>query len=151
MLASRWARLGAAILDAIPLMIVGVPLLILLGFVIDRASNIEQALVRDHSVALQGVMALGMFVVFVAINGLLIYRRQQTIGKMLLGIKVVRDDGSPLTGNRYLFVRYLPIYLIGQVPVIGGLFGLIDALLIFRSNKKCLHDDIAKTMVVRCR
>ena len=40
------------------------------------------------------------------------------------------------------------MWAISIIPVIGSLVGLIDALLIFRDNRRCLHDNIADTMVV---
>ena len=41
-----------------------------------------------------------------------------------------------------------PWGLLGLVPLIGWLFALADALLIFRDSRKCLHDNIADTIVV---
>ena len=36
-----------------------------------------------------------------------------------------------------------------MIPVLGNLISLVDAILIFREEHNCLHDDIAKTRVVR--
>jgi hypothetical protein len=35
-----------------------------------------------------------------------------------------------------------------MIPGIGNLFSFADALLIFRSNRKCAHDEFAATKVV---
>ena len=35
-----------------------------------------------------------------------------------------------------------------MVPFVGGLVSLVDALLIFRDDRRCLHDEIADTIVV---
>ena len=39
-------------------------------------------------------------------------------------------------------------WVIASVPLVGSLYALVDALLIFRSSRKCLHDTIADTIVV---
>ena len=39
--------------------------------------------------------------------------------------------------------------LLSLVPVIGWIYAIVDALLIFRDSRKCLHDNIADTIVVR--
>jgi len=35
------------------------------------------------------------------------------------------------------------------VPGIGQIYSIVDALLIFRQSRKCLHDNIADTIVVK--
>jgi len=50
---------------------------------------------------------------------------------------------------RILGLRYGIGYLANLVPVVGALFGLIDCLLIFRQSRRCLHDQIADTIVIR--
>jgi len=142
--ASRWLRLGGAILDSL---IVGVPAIaaaFLLGLYEFRP---------DGSLPLgnQILLILLGIAVFLAINARLIYTRGQTVGKMICGTMVVMKDGRVVSGNRYIFARLLPIWIITQIPYIGGLFGLADALAIFRSERNCLHDDIAGTRVVDVR
>jgi uncharacterized RDD family membrane protein YckC len=67
----------------------------------------------------------------------------------MLGIRVVRRDGSHCGLARIFFARYLPVTLLGAVPFVGGLVSLVDALLIFRDDRRCLHDEIADTIVVK--
>ena len=43
------------------------------------------------------------------------------------------------------------MWILGQLPLVGGFIGLIDALLIFREEKNCLHDDLAGTRVILLR
>jgi len=40
-------------------------------------------------------------------------------------------------------------WLIEQVPLFGGLFWIVDVCLIFGEERRCLHDYIAGTKVVR--
>ena len=41
------------------------------------------------------------------------------------------------------------LLVIALIPVVGWLYGLVDALMIFRDSRKCLHDNIADTIVVK--
>lgn len=93
-------------------------------------------------------MALG-FSAYVLVNGWLLHTRGQTVGKKLLGLRVVRTDGSRAGIARLLFVRYLLNSAFSIVPVVGGIYALVDCLLIFRASRKCLHDNLADTIVVK--
>jgi uncharacterized RDD family membrane protein YckC len=86
---------------------------------------------------------------FLAINGWLLATRGQTIGKMLLGLRIVRSDGSAASAGKVIGLRYGLCWLLAFIPLVGGLFGLIDALMIFRADRRCLHDLIADTIVVK--
>ncbi len=57
-------------------------------------------------------------------------------------------DGRLLSFGRLIGLRYLPVWLVSVIPVIQ-LFGMIDALFIFRRDRRCVHDLIAGTKVVR--
>lgn len=45
--------------------------------------------------------------------------------------------------------RYVLNLFLSDIPFIGGFMPLIDVLLIFRKSRKCLHDDLAGTIVVK--
>ena len=45
--------------------------------------------------------------------------------------------------------RYVPLWVVANIPFIGGLFALADSLAIFRDTRKCIHDDIAGTKVIK--
>jgi uncharacterized RDD family membrane protein YckC len=84
-----------------------------------------------------------------AVTAVLVYKNGQTIGKKLLNIKVVRKDGSRATFGRIFGMRYLLNTLITLIPMVGGLYGLVDVLFIFGAEKRCCHDYIADTIVVQ--
>lgn len=88
------------------------------------------------------------FALFAAVNGVLLARRGQTVGKALLGLRIVRPDGSAATLVRLLVVRYGVGYAVAVVPV-AQVYNFLDALLIFRASRRCLHDQIADTIVVK--
>ena len=73
------------------------------------------------------------------------HRNGQSIAKKLLGIKVVRSDGSPASLGRLIWLRNVLNWFISIVP----LYGVVDSLFIFGEAHQCLHDKIADTIVVK--
>jgi uncharacterized RDD family membrane protein YckC len=69
----------------------------------------------------------------------------QSIGKRLTGIKVVRRDGSPIELWRLILMRNL---LLGVFNTFCNLAGLVDALMIFTQDQRCLHDYLADSIVI---
>ena len=63
--------------------------------------------------------------------------------------KIVNLDGTQADVQTIAFKRYGVIAAISMIPVVGGIIGLINALMVFRAEHNCLHDDIAKTRVVK--
>ncbi|WP_077037106.1 RDD family protein [Pelomonas sp. KK5] len=94
--------------------------------------------------------AIGVgIVVFLLVQGWLLVTQGQTVGKKLLGMRIVRSDGSAADAGRILGLRYGIGIVLQLNPVLGGLYGLVDGLLIFRSSRQCLHDTIADTKVIK--
>jgi uncharacterized RDD family membrane protein YckC len=94
--------------------------------------------------------ALGGFVVYVAVHGVFLARSAQTIGKKLLHIQIVNArDGKRAPIGRILLLRMLPVTLVSQVPHVGGVLAIVDLLFIFRKDRRCIHDHIAGTRVVK--
>jgi uncharacterized RDD family membrane protein YckC len=151
--ASRVSRLGAVILDGL---LFGVPFIPSYWAVFTTMGI--SATVRPTpwgiwaAAAATGAMfwaATLIALVLIAITTLFVYRNGQTIGKKLLGIKVVRTDGARASLARIFWLRYLANTLLMLVPVIGGFYSLIDPLMIFGEARRCCHDYIADTIVVR--
>lgn len=91
-------------------------------------------------------IGLGLFML---LQGFLLVTRGQTIAKMLLGLRIVRRDGSKVGAARMLVLRYGIGLVVSVIPFIGFIYVLIDSLLIFRDSRQCLHDQIADTIVIR--
>ena len=142
--ASRWLRLAAAILDCLVVAPLSISIAYYLGFHV-----VPQC--REWTFSEQICLVLIGAVVFGVLNLRLIYTRGQTIGKMICGTVVVTKDFRRVSGNRYVFLRILPVWIIGEVPFVGVLFSILDLLAIFRPEKNCIHDDIAGTRVIMYR
>ncbi len=95
----------------------------------------------------------GLFAVML-VQALLIVVRGQNLGKLLTGVKVVRaDDGGPAGFARGVMLRFaLPVsvfFLLNVVFPLGVMFIALDYAFMFRADRRCLHDLIAGTRVVR--
>lgn len=68
----------------------------------------------------------------------------QTIGKMLMGIRVVRTDGAPLRASDAI-LRYLGYYLNSAILMLGWLWASWD------EDRQGWHDKLARTVVVKAK
>ncbi|RZI82123.1 MAG: RDD family protein [Rubrivivax sp.] len=141
-LATRGSRFWAVMIDGIIGLIV--------FWLVSKLTPWNPFQSRDPSLfALKLLPVLGGIAIYVLVHGYLLSTRGQSIGKMLLGIRIVRADGSPLAFDRAVGLRYVLPGVLQILPMLGMLFGLVDALMIFRESRRCLHDLIADTMVVK--
>jgi uncharacterized RDD family membrane protein YckC len=90
--------------------------------------------------------------VIVAYEVLMVANKGGTLGKLALGLRVVKEDGSPADLNTA--VMRILTYVIGIVPVIGGLIsfliGIGSVVLLFTDKRRqTVWDKIAKTIVVK--
>lgn len=142
-LATRWTRLWGALIDGIIASIIMFPIMFKTGYW-------ENALAGN--VALLDTLLLGVvgFILFMVLHGYLLLKHGQTIGKKLVGTRIVSINSNEILPLwKVLFVRYLPISIAANIPVIGQFLAIIDVLFIFRKNKRCVHDLIAGTKVVK--
>jgi uncharacterized RDD family membrane protein YckC len=148
-LAGRWQRLGAAIIDGLLLLVIMSPMMFFGGYF----SAAMEAAQRGQQVGFGTILfwtALS-FVVFVAVQAYPLNLNGQTWGKKLLDIKIVDLNGAKPALATILLKRYLPIQAASAIPILGGIFGLVNALFIFRADKRCIHDLIAGTRVVNAK
>ena len=156
--ATRLSRFLAVLLDAL---IFGVPLMPfysqMFGVMI-RARGNPQLFASSWQAAMSGshvLMLLGWLVnlALLVITAVLVYRNAQTIGKKLMGIKVARKDGSRASLARIFWLRNvvngLLAFVLAFVPFIGAFYWLIDSCMIFGEQRRCCHDYIADTIVIR--
>ena len=88
------------------------------------------------------------FIVWCVITFMLVKRNGQTIAKKMLGIKVVRADGSPASRRPHLLAAQCRQRPAAVIPSRRST-GCIDPLWIFGEESRCLHDKIADTIVVK--
>jgi uncharacterized RDD family membrane protein YckC len=98
----------------------------------------------DGSLLGIGIM-FAWWVVFAIASGILVAKRGQSLGKAAVGIKIVRTDGSRAGFWRIAGLRWF-VMALGSGVI--AFLGLVDVLMIFRKDRRCLHDLIADTIVV---
>ncbi len=90
-------------------------------------------------------MAIG-----VAYEVVLIAVRGQTLGKMLVSIKVIRADFGGVPGAGKSVIRWIIPVAASWVPFIGFLVSLLVYIsLLWDSNRQGWHDKAAGTLVVK--
>ncbi len=162
MLAGRGTRLGAVLLDGLVNLVATGPGLVWLVLTLVALSgqgalpNVESGSPDPETILnlvpqLAGPLlaVLVPLLVLVIMQVWLLTTRGQTLGKMWLKIRIVRTDGSPPGFVHAILLRSLVMQLIGMVPIVGGLVTVVDPLLIFREDRRCMHDLIAGTNVIK--
>lgn len=96
--------------------------------------------------------SLPYLLMLAVIQTVLLCRRSQSVGKLLVGIRIVTfKEGEPGGPFRAYLLRGLLTWVIEQIPLFGKLFWLVDSFFIFREDQRCLHDMIAGTKVVKLK
>lgn len=140
--ARRMLRLASAIADGLVLLAINIPIMMGTGY-FQRAMQQQVTLGEQLGYSVVGLA------IYMLINGYPLAKRGQTVGKMLGGIRIVDNDtGEILPLGRLFFLRLVPIQIANMIPIAGQVFNLIDALMIFGSERRCLHDRIANTKVI---
>ncbi|WP_434349007.1 RDD family protein [Myxococcus virescens] len=133
-MATRRARLAASLVDGAALVLPS----LFLGVLRCRALPGEPAM-KAPVVYVPALLAL-------LVQASLIRGTGASLGKRLLGIQVVRSAGCPAGVWRMALLRNaLPVVLFGYC----GWFGLVDALFVVGEDRRCLHDWVADTRVVK--
>ena len=132
-LAERSSRLVASILDSL----VHVPPA-LAGYLVGMLFGEVAAL----------ILALVAFFAMAIYQWYLISTTGQSLAKRWMGLKILRDDGGEVDFVTGVVLRIWAVVGLSFVPFIGSFVGLLDALMIFSEDRKCLHDRIAKTKVI---
>lgn len=118
--AGFWRRFGAYIIDAIILGVITQPF---------------QLISAEAAGYIGGIISLVYIIGFWTWRG-------QTPGKMALGVRIIKTDGSPI-GLGTAILRYIG-YIVSAIILLIGYF-----MIAWDSKKQGLHDKIAGTYVVK--
>jgi uncharacterized RDD family membrane protein YckC len=148
-LAGRWMRLLAVFLDALVSTAITIAAMFATGhnYFTEIEALIDPGAFGEMFSIMFRSFAPG-WIITIVVQGWFLYSHGGTLGKKLLGMRIVRTDGSRADFARLVFLRAGLTMVICMIPLIGGLVALVDMLLIFRDSRKCLHDNIADTIVV---
>ena len=165
-LADRGSRLGARAIDWAIELVCSIPGAIILGsellkIVVEasRGQSPDISQLDIPKLALGAIVLGGAWLALLVVQVWLLATRGQSIGKLLVGVRIVRFADGGKAGIVYAWLlREVPMTFIGMVlgfvPFIGPVmirpaFHVTDWCMIFRDDQRCLHDLIAGTKVVR--
>ena len=150
-LASPWQRMGARIMDGLPFAGIGILAAILVAFTGGSDGKAAMAVI-----ILAVVAAIGLLIY----NLVIMARDGQSIGKKIVGIRVITEDGDNPGFVKYWLVREIGsnfiFTLIGIVnenlgDALATIAGIICVVMLFMEsrNRQTLQDLLAKTLVIR--
>lgn len=119
------------------------------GKTILSSSDINQLLtgIPQSTMVLTDILVLGLLVA----QTLLLTRRGQTIGKMVMGIRIldIKSNAIPKFTNLIL-LRTIVTNIIYSLSVVGLIFLIVDLVMMLsdKNNRQSLHDKMAGTYVV---
>ena len=140
LLAGRGRRLAAAAIDFVLVLVAGLILVVATGAFEDAGA---------YGNPLPRIVGLG-FAAYFLVNGWHLARKSQTLGKAILGLVVV-DAGTTHPARWWRLAIRSPFFLALYSISLGVLVLLpvVDQAFIFRNNRRCLHDLICGTEVLR--
>jgi uncharacterized RDD family membrane protein YckC len=144
-LASVGRRFAALVIDSF---VIGLPLMALLFSAFAAVGLLKPSYGKRPIEALvvlglEGGFWLLMIVGWILYEGLMLRARGQTVGKRVLGLKVVSPGGARLTGGQ-AFGRAAMRQLLAVVPCLG----LVNYLFAFGPERTCIHDMAARSRVI---
>jgi len=152
-LAGLGARLGAAVLDGLLFGLCFIPVFpAYLALVRNAAAGEMSAAAGEIPPEFNPAMMMLTGVLFLVIaiaNLVLVSTQGQTLGKKIVGVRIVRfEDGGKAGFVKAVLMRGFLPGLIGAIPVLGIVFSLVNICFIFRADRRCIHDLMAGTHVV---
>ena len=141
-LASRRERFDARLADTLLYTVSAVPFFLACFYALDQDE------VAYHILLLSALPFAALLIAQILLLG----RYGQTLGKRYIGIRIVlvRDDASPGFLSAW-FLRSVVPNALYRIPYAGVPLCLLDLLWIFGQERRCLHDYIAGTKVIKHR
>ena len=147
-LATPSSRLGAQIIDnlllaaaALPGGIVGA----ILGSSFHYGSGGKDESIGVMTMALAGLTGLLLYIYqcqLIAVTG-------QSLGQRWSDVRIVLENGEPPGFWRGVVLRSWVLFALRVIPGLGYIVGLVDSLMVFSEGRRCLHDRIAGTRVLK--
>ena len=161
-LAGIGQRIGGAILDGVLSLLMMLPGIIIGGgMIVGGIATAAQAEanggVSNEAAAIAGggilvgvLIIVGNALVPMVVNIVLISKSGQSLGKKIIGTKMVSQHTGETVGFVHGFLLSTFVFqLITGIPVVGGFIALADIIFLFTEGNQTLHDRLAGTRVVR--
>ncbi len=161
-LASIGQRIGGTLLDGLLSLLMMIPGLFVGGGMIvagvaaaaqaeaEGGASTETAALVGGGILLGGLIIAGNALIPMVVNIVLISKSGQSLGKKIVGTKMVDQNTGVTVGFVHGFLlRTFVFQLITGIPIIGGFIALADIVFLFTEGNQTLHDRLAGTRVVR--
>lgn len=135
-LATLWQRFAGNFVDGLVMSLAWVP-----GAVLAPRYLGEQSPLVPVAIAVPVLAVL-------ALQFWMVYRHRASIGKRVMKARMVRPDGQEVAMWRIVLLRALPVAVLSVIPL-ANLLVLVDVLFIFGRSRRCVHDYLAGTIVVK--
>jgi len=142
--AGFWIRFVAFVIDAIIISVVNLILTVPLRLTAAFSMMSDPSTLFSAGLGMLGLSILISVALAVAYNAYFVSTRGATPGKMVLGLKIIRSDGGPVSVGRAIG-RYFGQMVSGLILYIGFIIAGFDA------EKRALHDYIVDTRVIYTR
>ena len=143
--AGFWIRFVARVIDAVLLGVVGMiirlPLTMALGLGGLGARGVGALAIAPAMIGLFGLLTLINIALAVAYEVYFVSTKGGTLGKLVLGLKIIRADGGPVSPGLALG-RYFAQWISAMILLIGYIIAGFDP------EKRALHDRICNTRVI---
>lgn len=145
-LADRGTRLGAAIIEGLIFGFASAPIIVAAALSEAATQKGEEAQINIPLLVIGLLLVLGLLVY----QMVMLAQRGQSIGKRMLGIRIVtHPDGANPGGVKTILMRGFLPGIMSNIPLLGPIFSLVNICFIFREDRRCIHDLIAGTQVVK--
>ena len=129
-------------IDSIIMMVLIFPYIFLTG-------GLDQALSGQQMTKGQEVTLFSIgWIIYLILNGYLLYKKGQTIGKVIVKTRIVDFEDKVPNFGRLLIFRYFILGIVAHIPILGNIFVLVNVLFIFGKERRCIHDYMAGTLVI---
>ena len=143
--AGFWIRFVARVIDGVLLGVVGLiirlPLMVILGV---GGRGIGSVAMLPAAIALVGVLTLINLAIAVGYEVYFVSTKGATIGKQILGLRIIRADGGPVPVG-LAAGRYFAQWISAMILMIGYIMAGPDI------EKRSLHDRICNTRVIHAK
>lgn len=135
-LATLWQRFAGNLIDGLVMTLAWAP-----------GSVLAPRYLGEHHPAIPALIVVPLLAVL-GLQLWMVVRHRASIGKRVMKARMTRPDGAVPSVWRIVLLRAMPVAVLSAVPF-ANLLTLIDVLFIFGKSRRCVHDYLGGTIVVK--
>ncbi len=135
-LATLWQRFAGNFIDGLVMTLAWVP-----------GSVLAPRYLGENHPAIPALIVVSVLVAL-GLQLWMVVRHRASIGKRVMKARMTRPDGTEAPVWRIVLLRAMPVAVLSAIPV-ANLLTLIDVLFIFGKPRRCVHDYLGGTIVVK--